>query len=111
MATIYWVSNSIGLTMRAYANANRYQWRPSHNRKPAVEAPTGITFLGFESPPGVTTENRVQAFLNSPDASWFNTVYLKAHEKGGHFTPWENPEAVIEDIRATFRKLSTGYHK
>ncbi len=105
MATIYWVSKSIGLTTRAYANVNRYQWRPSHNRKPAVEAPTGITFLGFENPPGVTTENRVQAFLNSPDANWFNTVYLKAHEKGGHFTPWENPEAVIEDIRATFRKL------
>ena len=30
---------------------------------------------------------------------------LKAHEHGGHFTAWENPEAVIEDIRATFRPL------
>jgi hypothetical protein len=56
-----------------------------------------MTFLGFENPPGVTTDKRVQAFLNSPDASWFNTVYLQAHEHGGHFMAWENPDAIIED--------------
>ena len=105
MATIYWFSNSIEMTMRMYANANRYPWRPSHDRKPVVEAPTGMTFLGFENPPGVTTDTRVQAFLNSPDSAWFNNVYLNAHEKGGHFMAWENPSAIIQDIRGTFRKL------
>ncbi|GIP26147.1 multidrug MFS transporter [Paenibacillus sp. J23TS9] len=105
MVSIYWFSNSVEMTMRMYANANRYPWRPSHDRQPIVEAPTGMTFLGFENPPGVTTETRVQAYLNSHESKWFNNVYLNAHEKGGHFMAWENPDAIIEDIRATFKKL------
>jgi hypothetical protein len=64
-----------------------------------------MTFLGFENPPGVSTENRVAAFKKSADAAWFNTTYLKAHAKGGHFAAYENPEAVIADLRATFRPL------
>lgn len=105
-ATMWWVTNAITTSIRSYVNANRYPWTPSHDRKPIVEAPMGMTFLGYENPPGVSTENRVQAFLDSPhEEGWYNPVYLNAHEKGGHFTPWENPEAVIEDIRATFRKL------
>lgn len=105
-ATIWWVTNSITSSLRSYANANRYPWTPSHDRTPIIEAPTGITFLGYENPPGVTTQTRVQSFLDNPGhKGWYNPVYLKAHEHGGHFTPWENPDAVIEDIRATFRKL------
>jgi len=105
-ATLWWVTNSITSSIRSYVNANRYPWTPSHDRTPIIEAPTGITFLGYENPPGVTTENRVQAFRDDVwDKPWYNAVYLRAHEKGGHFTPWENPEAVIEDIRATFRLL------
>ena len=105
-ATMWWVTNSITSSIRSYVNANRYPWTPSHDRTPIIEAPTGITFLGAENPPGVSTENRVHAFLDSKhDEGWYNPVYLKAHERGGHFTPWENPDAVIEDIRATFRGL------
>ena len=32
-------------------------------------------------------------------------VYAKEHFSGGHFAPAEEPERVIEDIRATFRNL------
>ncbi len=105
-ATIWWVTNSITSSIRSYVNANRYPWTPSHERTPIIEAPAGITFLGYENPPGVTTEKVVQNFLDNPaEKPWYNPTYLKAHERGGHFTPWENPEAVIEDIRATFRAL------
>jgi len=38
---------------------------------------------------------------------WFNVVYAKAHERGGHFGPWENPNAFVEGIRETFRILRT----
>jgi len=99
------VNSAIRTSMRTYANAARYPWQPSHDRHPAVEAPVGMTFLGFENPPGVTTETRVEAYRKGPDAAWFNTAYLKAHEKGGHFAAFENPDAVIADIRATFRML------
>jgi pimeloyl-ACP methyl ester carboxylesterase len=104
-ATIWWLTNSVRTSMRTYANAARYPWTPSHDRKPAVEAPVGMTFLGYENPPGVTTNKRVEAFSKSPDAAWFNSIFLKAHEKGGHFAPFENPEAIITDIRETFRAL------
>src|ERR1700730_9171100 len=51
---------------RTYANNNRYPWTPSHNRWPVIEAPTGITFVAYENPPGVTTnEQRVRSFLDS----------------------------------------------
>jgi pimeloyl-ACP methyl ester carboxylesterase len=105
-ATIWWATNSITSSIRSYANANRYPWTPSHDRTPIIEAPAGITFLGYENPPGVPTSEVIQRFLDNPtEKPWYNPVYLKAHEHGGHFTPWENPQAVIEDIRATFRPL------
>ena len=108
-ATIYWINNSARTTMRTYANAARYPWQPSHDRKPAIEAPVGVTLLGFENPPGVTTANRVEAYRKSADAAWLNTTYINAHEKGGHFAPYENPGAVISDIRATFRPLRENF--
>jgi microsomal epoxide hydrolase len=102
-AMIYWATNTIGTSMRAYANANRYPWTPSHDRTPAVEAPTGITLVGYENPPGVTTENRVRDFLDSPRAPWFNHVNVTAHHRGGHFVYWEIPDGWVDDLRRTFR--------
>lgn len=105
-ATIYWVNQSIGSSIRSYANANHYPWQPSHNRQPTVEAPAGFTFLcGDPYPPGETTETRVESFMQGPLRQMFDPVYAKAFEKGGHFAPWENPEAVIEGLRDTFRPL------
>ena len=57
-ATIYWTGNAIDTSIRTYANNNRYPWTPSHDRWPVIEAPTGITFVGYENPPGVTTSER-----------------------------------------------------
>jgi hypothetical protein len=44
-------------------------------------------------------------FEDGPTRHWYSPVYAKAHQKGGHFVPWENPEAFVEDVRETFRKL------
>lgn len=102
-ATIFWVNNAIETSIRFYANANRYPWQPSHDRWPVVEAPAGITFVGYENPPGVTTEKRVQHFLGSDRASWYNHVNISVHERGGHFIPWEIPDKWVDDLRRTFR--------
>ena len=102
-ATIYWANNSVATSMRYYANANRYPWTPSHDRQPAVEAPTGITFVAHENPPGISTERRVQNFLDSDRAPWYNHTNLTAHPEGGHFIPWEVPDAWVGDLRRTFR--------
>ncbi|MBB4920120.1 epoxide hydrolase family protein [Streptosporangium saharense] len=102
-AMIYWVNNAVGASMRYYANANRDPWTPSHDRRPVVEAPTGITFVGHENPPGVTTDGRVRSFLDGDRAGWYNHVNLTAHDRGGHFIPWEIPDAWVDDLRRTFR--------
>jgi microsomal epoxide hydrolase len=104
-AMLYWISESFVTSVRYYGEAVRHPWRPAHDRTPRVEAPTGITFLGGENPPGVTTETRVDAFLATSAAGDYNLHYLNAHDFGGHFGYYENPEACIEDIRATFRGL------
>jgi pimeloyl-ACP methyl ester carboxylesterase len=102
-ATIYWVNNAIETSMRTYANNNRYPWAPAHDRQPVIEAPTGITFVGYENPPGVATATRVQSFLDSDRASWYNHVNITAHEEGGHFIPWEIPDKWIGDLQRTIR--------
>ncbi|MEU6000039.1 epoxide hydrolase [Streptomyces sp. NPDC047197] len=102
-AMIFWVNNTIGTSVRYYANANRYPWTPSHDRHPVVEAPTGLTFVGHENPPGVTTtEERIQNWLAGDRADWYRHVNLNAHESGGHFIPWEIPEGWVGDLRRTF---------
>jgi microsomal epoxide hydrolase len=102
-ATIYWATNSIGTSIRTYANNNRYPWTPAHDRWPVVEAPTGITFVAHENPPGVSTEQRVAHFLASDRADWYHHVNLTAHDRGGHFIPWEIPEEWVADLQRTFR--------
>ncbi|GAB3932203.1 epoxide hydrolase [Kribbella albertanoniae] len=105
-ATIYWTGNAIDSSIRTYANNNRYPWTPSHDRHPAIEAPTGITFVGYENPPGITTpEARVNHFLASDRAPWYNHTNLTAHPYGGHFIPWEVPTEWTADLRRTFRPL------
>jgi hypothetical protein len=54
---------------------------------------------------GVTIDKRVEAFMKSPDVVWFNSTFLKAHEKGWPLRPFENPEAIITGMRETFRTL------
>ncbi len=78
-----------------YANNDRYPWTPSHDRIPVVEAPTGITFVGYENPPGVTTAERVAHFLGTDRAAWYHHVNLTAHDRGGHVIPWETPRPAL----------------
>jgi pimeloyl-ACP methyl ester carboxylesterase len=107
-AMIYWLNQAIGSSIRIYANAARYPWKPSHSKTPVVQAPTGFVFLAGEKfPPMSTVDNRVGLFKDGPLAAHFNTVYTRAFAKGGHFSPWENPEDFTTGIRETFDLLKT----
>jgi microsomal epoxide hydrolase len=68
-----------------------------------VQAPTGITFVGYENPPGVSTAQRVEHFRAGERAQWYNHVNLTVHDHGGHFIPWEIPDQWTDDLRRTFR--------
>jgi pimeloyl-ACP methyl ester carboxylesterase len=104
-AMLYWITGTVDSSMRFYADSVRYPWQPVHGRTPVIEAPAGITFLGGENPAGVSTAQRIDAFRKGPKFKNYNIHYLNAHEKGGHFGYYENPDAIVGDIRATFRDL------
>jgi hypothetical protein len=90
---LYWVTSSFPSAVGFYSNAWRDQWQPSHSRVPMMEAPTGISWFGAEMHPAAM---EVAGAL-------YDLVYTGTHDQGGHFAPVEQPAAVVEDIRNTFR--------
>ena len=103
-ATIYWAGNAIDTSIRTYANNNRYPWTPSHNRWPVIEAPTGITFVGYENPPGVTTdEQRVRELPRRRPRCLVQPRQRHRSRPRGRFIPWEIPNEWVDDLRRTFR--------
>ena len=86
-----------------------------HKRQPLPPCPpttaprphrprSGLTFVTYENPPGITTnQQRVQNFLDSDRAAWYRHVNITAHDHGGHFIPWELPDQWTDDLRRTLR--------
>lgn len=94
-ATLYWATESFVTSARFYAEAVRQPWQPAHDRSPAFEAPAGVSiFRGDKT-----------ALFPERNLSNYNVHYLKERPSGGHFAAPEEPAAVVEDIRATFREL------
>lgn len=89
--TIYWVTQTITSSFRMY-----YETRKSGNFIPTkVLVPTGCAIFPRE-------------FLNAP-RPWVEDVYNVTRwtemSSGGHFAALENPQALVEDIRAFFRTV------
>jgi pimeloyl-ACP methyl ester carboxylesterase len=69
--------------------------------------------LTYFSPKGVSVPVAVSAFpdeLYQCPRSWAERAYPKLiyynkPDKGGHFAAWEQPKALVEDVRAGFRSL------
>ena len=105
-ATIYWVNDAIGSSIRAYKNANLYPPEPVNDLQPYVQTPAGFTFLLGDSSPGAETpQQRIDLFRAGGARFYADIRDVNVHEKGGHFGPYENPEAWIHDLRATYRNL------
>ena len=96
-ATIYWVTQSFGTSARYYYEARYNPWKPSHGRKPVVEAPTGVAAFPGE----IATMPRRWA------EDYFDLRRWTVMPSGGHFAPMEEPERLVEDMRAFFRPLRT----
>jgi pimeloyl-ACP methyl ester carboxylesterase len=94
---LYWLTRSFGSSARYYYEAARHPWRPSHDRLPVVEAPTGVAAFPRDviHMPRRWTERyyRLERYTSMPS--------------GGHFAPMEQPERLIDDLRSFFRPLRT----
>jgi pimeloyl-ACP methyl ester carboxylesterase len=93
--SLYWLTESLSSSIRAYRTGTDHPWRPAHDRRPVVEAPTGISFFEYDQ----TSRSRFWA------ADYYNLVGATYHPEGGHFSPSEVPQLVVADIRKTFRHL------
>jgi pimeloyl-ACP methyl ester carboxylesterase len=93
--SLYWLTDSFASSIRYYAEAPNSGWKPLRNSLPAIPTPTGLSLFRPDLPPGSRDWMR----------DYFNLKLLREHDSGGHFAPAENPEAVITDLRDTFRPL------
>ena len=92
--TLYWLTNTAISSARLY-------WE-SRNGKG-----------GFFDPRGVPLPTGVSAFreeIYQAPESWARTAYphlvfYRAHDKGTHFAAWEQPLALAQDLRETFRSV------
>ncbi len=92
-AMLYWVTESFGSSARYYREAKRLPWTQAHDRMPVVEAPTAIAVFEHE----VALRPRRWA------ERYYNLRRWTEFPRGGHFPQMEEPDALIEDLRAFFR--------
>ncbi|WP_405583069.1 epoxide hydrolase family protein [Streptomyces sp. NBC_01190] len=92
--TLYWLTGTIGSSMRMYqANAAI----PPAQLARRVEVPSGFSLFRGD--------------VLRPPRAWLeratNLVYLNEPERGGHFAPFEEPELYAEELRTFFRPYRT----
>jgi pimeloyl-ACP methyl ester carboxylesterase len=95
--TLYWLTNTAVSSARLY-------WE-NRNAKGGFFDPRGLPL-----PTGVSAfrEEIYQAPESWTRKAYPHLIFYKAHDKGTHFAAWEQPQALTEDLRETFRGLRTG---
>ncbi len=88
--TLYWLTETIGSSMRMY-HANAATSPEQLSRR--VEVPSGFSLFHGD--------------IVRPPRAWLertaNVVYVNEPARGGHFAPFEEPELYAEELRAFFR--------
>lgn len=92
--TLYWVTATIGSSMRLYREASRHPLQLRARER--IRVPTGLALFPAESPA-------------NPPREWVERGYevtrWRELPRGGHFAAWEEPDLLAEEIRAFFRPL------
>jgi len=91
--TLYWVTETINAANRLYYDSAHDFTSPQHTGRSAV--PAAIARF----PKDILPAPREWA------ERWFNVQRWTAMPRGGHFAAMEEPELLVEDLRAFFRPL------
>ena len=86
---------SVAGSARFYYEAAHHPWRPSHDRQPVVEAPTGVA--RFPRDVLVMPRRWIERY--------HNLQRYTEMPRGGHFAPMEEPALLVDEIRSFFRPL------
>jgi pimeloyl-ACP methyl ester carboxylesterase len=93
--SLYWLTGTFHTSVRFYAESFREPWPLVHDHEPPVEVPTAVAVFPRElvRVPRRFMERQV------------NLARWTLMPRGGHFAPSEEPELMVEDLRAFFREL------
>jgi pimeloyl-ACP methyl ester carboxylesterase len=94
-ASIYWLTRSIGTSVRLYRDHYSHGWKPEDDGAPVVRAPTGIGVY----PKDVVFVPRALAERAT------NLVRWTVMPRGGHYGPSEQPAAAVEELTSFFHAL------
>jgi pimeloyl-ACP methyl ester carboxylesterase len=92
---LYWLTRSFGSSARFYYETAHHPWRPSHDRRPVVEAPTGVA--RFPRDVIVMPRRWIERY--------YNLQRYTEMPRGGHFAPMEEPALLVDELRSFFRPL------
>lgn len=96
--TIYWASETISSAVRLYYEAMR---NPPSKAAGRVEVPTGVA---------IPSKDLVPAPREFGER-FYNLQHWTQLSRGGHFAAMEEPQLLVEDLRAFFRPLRTASKK
>ena len=93
IVTLYWVTGTIGPSMRLYYEGRLHPRRLSHGER--VEVPCGVALFPHD--------------IARPPREWGDRAYRITRwtemPRGGHFPAHEEPELLADDIRKFFGEL------
>ena len=91
--TIYWATQTINSSARLYYETQQIAWELKQDEM--IRVPTGVAVFPKE--------------LSHPPREWaersYNLLRWTQMPQGGHFAALEEPDLLLEDIRAFFRPL------
>ncbi len=91
--TIYWVTNTIGSSVRMYRENQTHLWDMAQDEK--IQAPAGMAMFPQE--------------IARPPREWAERSYdvrrWQEMPRGGHFAALEEPELLAHEVREFFRPL------
>ena len=89
--TLYWLTNTAVSSARLYRESKLDFFAPK-----GVPLPTGVSAFHAEI---------YQAPESWTRQAYPRLVFYKRHDNGTHFAAWEQPQALAEDLRDTFRSV------
>ena len=95
--TIYWVTASIGSSMRGYYDFEHFETPPPPGTR--VQVPSGFAVFADSYRPNTARPPRELA------EHFFNITRWTRMPRGGHFAALEEPELLAHDMREFFRPL------
>ena len=90
-ASAYWLTNTIGSSIRRYYAEAHTEQRPTE----PTTTPTGVAIFA----------NDFQSIRRFADRDHTNIVSWNRYDRGSHFSPHDAPDLLLDDIRQFFRGI------